>query len=606
MHHRGPDDSGFEVSTDQKGIQVGIAQARLSIIDLSPAGHQPMHYKHWSIVFNGEIYNFQEIKDELRQLGHEFVSSSDTEVVLHAFEEWGLKCVHRFIGMFAFAIFNKLERKLYCCRDRAGVKPFHYYHYGDTFIFGSELKIFHEHPAFTKEVDMDSVNLYFRYLYVPAPRSIFKHTSKLEPGNWLIYDIERNTISAENYWNIAEVYQRPIVKIDYSEAKEELKKLLVSACNYRMVSDVPVGVFLSGGYDSNLVASILQSTSKEKIKTFTIGFEEGNNEAPFAKETAAYLGTDHTEYYCTEKEAIDIIPTLPFHYDEPFADSSAIPTMLVSQLARKYVTVALSADAGDEVFVGYNRYRSLHRHLLKLKRIPNSLQGIASVLLKAGGGVVPGENYFLRHKIDFFAKSILQNKAQGLAILLDGVERAPDSFLRKLLPDYGITNVGSMFSQDISLVNHDFSGALAYDYNMYLQNDILTKVDRATMSVSLEGREPLLDHRIVEFAASLPFEYKYDGTTTKKILKDIVHDYIPASMMERPKTGFSIPVKRWLKTDLKEMLQETLTDKDIKNQGLFNMPFLDNVMMDFYNNTFFDDDLVWRIFQFQLWYNRWM
>lgn len=605
MHHRGPDDSGFEVITNQKGTQVGLGQARLSIIDLSPAGHQPMHYKNWVIVFNGEIYNFQEIKTKLISTGHQFVSTSDTEVVLHAFEEWGLNCVHRFIGMFAFAIHSLSDNKLYCCRDRAGVKPFHYYHYDDTFIFGSELKVLHEHPSFHKELDMDSVNLYFRYGYVPTPHSIFKHTHKLEPGSWLIYDTVKNTTLTEIYWNIAEVYQKPILKIDYAEAKEELKKLLVSACNYRMISDVPVGVFLSGGYDSNLVASILQSTSNENIKTFTIGFDQGNNEAPFAKQTAAYLGTDHTEHFCTKKEALDIIPTLPFYYDEPFADSSAIPTILVSQLARKNVTVALSADAGDEVFIGYNRYRSLYSHLLKMKRIPNALKGFTSVLLKASGSAIPDGNYFLKHKIESFAGALKQDDAIGLALLLDAVERAPESFLRRLLPGYNKTVTGSMFNKDITHMNHDFSGALAYDYNMYLQNDILTKVDRATMSVSLEGREPLLDHRIIEFAATLPYEYKYDGITTKKILKDIVHDYIPKELMNRPKTGFSIPVRNWLNGELNVFLRNELLSNEL-GHDIFDRKFLNNLLDSYFLGKFYNSELIWRIVQFQLWYNRWM
>ncbi|MEI7526682.1 MAG: asparagine synthase (glutamine-hydrolyzing), partial [Mariniphaga sp.] len=353
LRHRGPDDLGFEIKETATGQQLAISQARLSIIDLTASGHQPMSYRHLTTVFNGEIYNYNEIKAELRTLGHKFTSDSDTEVLLQAFDEWGMDCVHRFIGMFAFVIYHAKQNKLYCCRDRAGVKPFYYSIQDGNFIFGSELKAFHSHPGFEKEIDHHAVSLFFKYRYIPAPYSIFRHTFKLMPGTWLVYDITSQHHESTTYWDIVSTYSQPLLNISYKDAKSELKKILTSACNYRMVADVPVGIFLSGGYDSTLITALIQEGSPSRLKTFTIGFTEGNNEAPFAKETASILGTDHTEYYCTEKEALEIIPELPYYYDEPFADSSAIPTILVSQLARKQVTVALSADAGDEIFIGY-------------------------------------------------------------------------------------------------------------------------------------------------------------------------------------------------------------------------------------------------------------
>lgn len=606
MHHRGPDDSGTEINEIRSGHQLAFGQARLSIIDLTASGHQPMSYRHLTIVFNGEIYNYNEIKDLLIASGHKFGSESDTEVILHAFDEWGLDCVNQFIGMFAFVIYNEKDNKLYCCRDRAGVKPFYYYIHSGNFIFGSELKAFHKHPGFRKEINNHAVSLYFKYRYIPAPDSIFCNTFKLMPGSWLIYDIENEQYHPSTYWDIVKTYTQPLLNINYQDAKSELNKILNSACNYRMVADVPVGIFLSGGYDSTLVTSILQGGSTSRLKTFTIGFGEGNNEAPFAKETAKILGTDHTEYYCSDKEALEIIPSLPYYYDEPFADSSAIPTTLVSQIARKDVTVALSADAGDEIFIGYYRYRSLSRHLAKLKVVPDSMKYLLSNTLFVLNRFIPSKQYFLKHEISAFAETLKAEQKKGIADLLDSIERVPDFLLNKLLLHHSSSDTSSAFKCDLSAVCVPFSSALAYDYQMYLQNDILTKVDRATMSVSLEGREPLLDHRIVEFAAQLPMNYKFDGITTKKILKDIVHDYIPKEKMERPKTGFSIPITKWLKYELSDLLTDTLKWQEMAQQGIFDIHFLKNLITDFKKGVFYDEDVIWRILQFQMWYNKWM
>jgi asparagine synthase (glutamine-hydrolysing) len=606
MHHRGPDDSGFIIENNDSSHQIALGQARLSIIDLSPSGHQPMHYKHLSIVFNGEVYNFKEIREELRNLGHVFISNSDTEVILHAFELWHIQCVHKFIGMFAFVIYDRKANKLYCCRDRAGVKPFFYYHNDATFIFASELKALHQHPGFSKRIDNEAVNLYFRYGYVPAPRSIFQNTNKLQPGNWMIYNIEEKSFKFENYWDVLRCYEKPILNISFSEAKEELTKILELAFEYRMVSDVPVGVFLSGGYDSTLVTAILQRNSLQKIRTFTIGFNEGNDEAPFAKDIAKFLGTEHTEYYCTEKEALEIIPDLPFYFDEPFGDSSAIPTTLVSRLARKQVTVALSADAGDELFAGYNRYISLYRHLKNVKRIPKFSRGLIAYLLKKSSKFLSEKNYFLHHKMSVIGDNLSKNNFNVAVGLLDGMESNPDYLLNQLLFNYtGMTNYSDIITDAHSL-SSPFAAALSYDYKMYLQNDILTKVDRAAMSVSLEGREPLLDHRIVEFAAQLPSSFKYDGITTKKILKDILYDYVPKELMLRPKTGFSVPITKWLRKDLKNLITDTFNLKDIASQEIIDPRYLSDLLTLFDNGRFFYNDLIWRILQFQMWYKKWM
>ena len=371
LEHRGPDDKGYKIWNTEKAA-IGFGHRRLSIIDLSPLGHQPMYSKNgrWSIVFNGEIYNYKEIQTELIQIGYEFASNSDTEVILNAFDCWGKQAVHKFIGMFAFALYDMKEQKIHIYRDRAGVKPVYYYWKDNLFLFASELKAFHQHPNFHKDIDVDAVALYFSYTYIPAPYTIFKDTHKLIPGHFLTIDLDSQKITTEKYWDVYDYYAKPALKISKEEAKEETKNLLKSACEYRMVADVPVGVFLSGGYDSSIVTALLQQDRTEKIKTYTIGYADKRfNEATYAKEVATLLGTDHTEYYCPVQDAVDILLTQPHYYDEPFWDSSAIPTTIVSKLARQSVTVALSADGGDEIFAGYHRYDFIVRQQKYLKYV---------------------------------------------------------------------------------------------------------------------------------------------------------------------------------------------------------------------------------------------
>ena len=367
LAHRGPDGSGYEIF-ENASVQIGLGHRRLSIIDLSSSASQPMKYKNFHIIFNGEIYNYAEIKKSLEGLGHSFITHSDTEVILHAWEQWGSKMLQQFIGMFVLIIYDHDNNKLFACRDRAGVKPFNWYWKDGLFLFGSELKAILQHPAFTKEINLDGVAAFMQFGYVPAPHCIFKNIQKLKPGHFLTVNITTREIKTEQYWNVYDHYNKPPLKLDFTEAKEETEKILLKAFQYRMVSDVPVGVFLSGGYDSTCVTALLQKNSTQKIKTFTIGIPNaGMDEAPFAKATANYLGTDHTEYYCTEKEALEIVPQLSYYYDEPFADSSAIPTTLVSKIAREQVTVALSADAGDEIFAGYERYGYIMKYGKKVQ-----------------------------------------------------------------------------------------------------------------------------------------------------------------------------------------------------------------------------------------------
>lgn len=604
LKHRGPDDYGTELYSTENAT-VGLGQTRLSIIDLSPAGHQPMIYKNLVLVFNGEIYNYREIKEKLKEVGHRFKSTSDTEMILHAFDEWGSQCVEKFIGMFAFVIYDKNKEKLFAFRDRAGVKPFYYYHKNGMFIFGSELKALMKNPFFDKKIDLSALKTYFNLGYIPTPYCIFENTGKLEPGSYLQYDIDKNQLNKFTYWRSLDYYKKPKLNLEYDEAKEELHDLLKSSFNYRMVADVPVGVFLSGGYDSTAVTAILQNSTSSNLKTFTIGFEEGNNEAPFARKIANHLGTNHHEFTCTTKEAQEIIPSLPYYYDEPFADSSAIPTILVSRFAREYVTVALSADAGDELFAGYKSYPDLNDKLKLLNKIPDFLKNPSSSLFSGLSSLVPATQPALHHKLDGISRALNSNKLQQAADLFRIANSLPKIYSNHLF-DQNSREYKTDFELDTSDFNSEIEIAMAVDYQSYLQNDILTKVDRATMSVSLEGRDPLVDHRLLEFAARLPLKYKYDGKTTKKILKDIVYEYLPKDMMDRPKMGFSLPIYSWLRGELSYLIDEYLSKDELAKSGFFNVPFVAEQVDLFKKNKLHYSPLIWKFLMFQMWYKRWM
>jgi asparagine synthase (glutamine-hydrolysing) len=604
LHHRGPNDSGCDVF-DVDAALIGLGHARLSILDLSPAGHQPMHFEHLSIVFNGEIYNFREIKSELVHLGHQFKTHSDTEVILHAVMEWGYSSVSKFIGMFTFAIFNKKTLVLTLIRDRAGIKPLYYYWHDGLFLFASELKAFHAHPQFIKKINEAAVHQYMDYGYIPSPHCIFQYCHKLNPGHVLSFNLGKKELTTTKYWDVNEFYLKPKLKVEYREAKNELEKLLLSAFEYRMVSDVPVGIFLSGGYDSTAVTAMLQYGRTEKLKTFTIGFDEGNNEAPYAKNIAQYIGTDHTEYYCSTKDAQEIIPLLPYYYDEPFADSSAIPTILVSKLAVQNVTVALSADAGDEIFAGYVLYKYYLNNLTWLHRIPKNCKPDIVRLIEALTYLIPS-HFHLKYKIDVLIKILTVHHDRMPQELLRNIPsvKLRDVIQRNLFLNRPIPQC-TAYEGDYSKFGDDLSMALAIDYTMYLQNDILTKVDRATMSASLEGREPFLDHRIIEYASQLPTEFKY-GISQKRILKDIVHTYVPQTLLDRPKSGFTLPISAWLKNELSPLLESNLDKTSIDTSGVFCSEYVDVLYKKFMDDTLYDPVIIWKLLQFQLWYKMWM
>lgn len=606
--HRGPDGEGF-AQFEKDGFQVGLTHRRLSIIDLTEGGKQPQSYQSLHITFNGEIYNYNEIKKELGEKGHQFKSHSDTEVILHAYSEWGTAALNKFIGMFTFVIYDEAKQVIFACRDRAGVKPFFYYLHDGLFLFGSELKSLMQHPRFKKEINRDSIAAFMQFGYVPTPHCIFHHAHKLQPGHYLEFDLKKRALTTHQYWNVYDAYNKPKLKIDLPEAIEETEKLLISAFQYRMVSDVPVGVFLSGGYDSSCVAALLQKNNQVKIKTFTIGVpDEGLNEAPFAKAIAAHLGTDHTEFYCTHKEAIEIVPQLPFYYDEPFADSSAIPTTLVSRIAREKVTVALSADAGDEIFAGYNRYDYVLRYGKKIQSLPKFMRRSAAAmmdLIPAASIPVLNRKYLFHSRYEKL-KTLFQNPSE-LNILMSMTRQMSGKPLEKLFLEpigqletaFDCTDLKKEFATPLSVM-------LAIDYQTYLLDDILQKVDRAGMSVSLEGREPFLDQRVIEWAAQLPDVYKYNKGNKKFILKEIVHRYIPPAMMDRPKMGFGIPIGDWLQKDLKHFVDQYFDESFIKKQGIFDNKEIQRIRGSFYNGKVERAEKIWYLLMFQMWYDKWM
>lgn len=606
LHHRGPDDSGYSFFATEN-VNIGLGHRRLSILDLSSHGHQPMQLEHLEIVFNGEVYNFKEIREELKKFHYSFESESDTEVILKAYHKWGIKAVEKFNGMFAIAIYDKENEKLILIRDRAGVKPVYYYYSNNIFLFASELKSFHQNPNFYKSINKDSLALYLQHGFIPEPHSIFIDTYKLSAGNFLELDLKSRDLKVTKYWNLVDFYNNPKLDISYEDAIKTTEEIMISSFNYRMVSDVPVGVFLSGGYDSSAVAAILQTTNKQKINTFTIGFNEAKyDESKYAKEVANHLGTNHTEYYCTQKDALDIIEQLPYIYDEPFGDSSAIPTILVSQLAKSSVSVSLSADGGDEIFGGYSKYKTTLKYYSLLQNQPRFLKKSIAVLMeqvKYKHIPIYCDKYESEIKYSRL-KEMLNSNITPVELMSLISQKFTHEMLNSILIDkFKISDTNYQNKMTNSL---DFNSLLYADYRTYMVDDILTKVDRATMSVSLEGREPLLDYRIIEFVAQLPLEYKMDLNNSKKLLKDIVHKYIPKNIMDRKKMGFSVPIAEWFKDELKEYFNIYLSKERIDREGLLNSNEVIRLKNDYFRGKKVNIQRLWFILMFEMWYEKWM
>jgi asparagine synthase (glutamine-hydrolysing) len=605
MLHRGPDDGGHEVY-EAAQASIGFGQRRLSILDLSPLGHQPMHFGDLIVNFNGEIYNFKEIRQELVEKGYSFNSWSDTEVILKGYHCWGMDVVQKFIGMFAIALYDRAKEKLILIRDRAGIKPLYYFQDQDMLLFASELKAFYQHPRFVKKIDVNSLALFLQYSYIPAPHCIFQNTFKLLPGHYLAIDLRTRAQELTKYWDVFDYYNKPKVDISDAEAISHTDSLLKSAYEYRMVADVPVGIFLSGGYDSSSVAALLQTGRTEKLKTFTIGFHEQEfNEAPEAKKIAEYLGTDHTEWYLTAKEAGGVLSRLPEIYDEPFADNSTVPTVLVSQLARQQVKVALSADGGDEIFGGYNKFNQAEKYTTRMPAFAQSLLSGAMSLINPE--IIPyfnkQYNFSTRYeKMKLIWKS--HDPVSAVKYISQYItESEVESFLGKPFERYP-----TFFEDGAKLEHNDgvVNRLLAIDYKTFLVDNNLVKMDRATMSVSLEGREPMLDHRVIEFLATLPSSFKIRDGVNKWLLKEVVHKYIPKPMMERPKRPFIAPLMVWFREDLKEQLRYYLSEKCLAATGVFAAGPIIRLRDEYLAGKKVNYQKLWQVLMFQLWYDRWI
>ncbi|MEM9919742.1 MAG: asparagine synthase (glutamine-hydrolyzing) [Bacteroidota bacterium] len=610
LHHRGPDDSG-SYFTDVPLAQLGFGHRRLSIIDLSRLGHQPMVSEDGNhrIVYNGEVYNFKEIRVELEKRGHRFRSNSDTEVILKSYIEWGTAGFDRFIGMFALCIYDQSKEKLILLRDRAGVKPLYYSWEDGLFLFSSELKCFHQHNGWKKEIDTNGVSLFLKHGWIPAPHTIFKKTYKLKPGHFLELNLRTKDLKEHKYWDVFDYYNKPRLDLSLDEALSHTHELLKSASEYRMVSDTPVGVFLSGGYDSSTVAALLQSDRTERLKTFAIGFDEKEfDEAPYAKQVANHLGTDHTELYCSQEEALQLFDRLPLYYDEPFGDSSAIPTMLVSQLASQHVKVALSADGGDEVFAGYTRYFSDASVFEKIHKIPKPIRQLYGHTLSGKLAPLLASNTYKEILYQKFDAVIgLENVKTSYRYRVEPIHFSDRELNRLILGQKGKA-YGHTFYDDMHLLSTDLDKIrfmTALEYKTTMVDDILVKVDRATMSYSLESREPLLDHRLIEFSSRLPRHILCHRDIPKYLIREICHRYIPREIMERPKRGFAIPTRQWLNDRLKKHVDHYFSDSFIRQQGIFHVDETNKMLRDFYDGTDNNPERLWIFLMFQIWFDKW-
>ena len=591
LKHRGPDDEGIWQSDAANGFCVGLAQRRLSILDLSANGHQPMLSDdgNYIISYNGEVYNFTEIRDELSRLGYSFKSDCDTEVILYAYVEWKEKCFSRFNGMFAIAIYSISDNKLILSRDRIGKKPLYYYWNGQDLVFASELKPIMLCPEIGLEIDFVSLGKYFCNKYIESPFTIYQSVYKVEPGTYIsLYGEE---LSVHRYWNIIDIYNNSragelIHSVD--DAKEQLRALIQDSVKMRLVADVPVGVFLSRGIDSSLVAAVAQSVSHEKIDTYTIGFyDKGRNEAPQAAKIAKYLGTNHHEYYIGEDECRKMLQSLPLYYDEPFSDSSQIPSMLVCELASKEITVALSGDGGDEPFCGYNMY--------DLEWIAQKLSPLAYLENK-----MPW-NGLLINKLGPEARAFFSNigdKADTRSQFFTDV-RIEES--EKIL---GFHPEGARYSVEKQIHSDNWQERrMLVDLVTYLPDEALAKMDRASMRSSLEVRCPLLDYRILEWSMKLSHSLKYHGFEKKYITKQLVYDYIPKELLSGPKNGFGVPMHKWLRTYLRDELLEYASPEYIKRQGIFDYKAVgDLIDKQFKSDKVMYSSVLWSYYVFQRWY----
>ncbi len=614
LRHRGPDDHGVWFD---KNARVGLAHTRLSILDLSSAGHQPMRSAggRFVISFNGEIYNHLDLRAQLNKSGSAplWLGHSDTETLLAGFEAWGIKAtVNKTIGMFAFAVWDKQSHALTLVRDRVGEKPLYYGWQNGTFLFASELKAIQCHPAFGGEIDRHALAAYMQFGNVPAPQSIYRDIKKLLPGTLLTITLGNSTDCVPTpFWSLFEVArngQQAFFQGTDDEALTEIHSTLSAAVSSQQLSDVPIGALLSGGIDSSLIVALMQAQAKKPIHTFTIGFDDPQyNEADAARLVAKHLGTHHTELIVTTHRLQEVIPLLPILYDEPFADSSAVPTFLVSQLARCDVTVSLTGDGGDELFGGYNRYGYSGR----LKKIPQSLRAVLARLLKS----IPPDSWDRAHnQFELVMPRSLQMRTPGdkLHKLADVLHCDSDAALYEHLISQGFAGtvlnleqpyksmIRAQWQQLLELPSSE-SKMMALDGAGYLPNDVLHKVDRASMGVSLETRIPFLDHRVIELAWRLPNHMKFRNGQRKWILRQLLHKFVPSKFIDRPKAGFSIPIGDWLRGPLRDWAESLLGESRLRHEGYFDSMKIRNRWAEHLSGKTNWQHSLWTVLMFQVW-----
>jgi asparagine synthase (glutamine-hydrolysing) len=615
VRHRGPD--AGEVWVEAEG-GVALGQRRLAIIDLSPGGAQPMHSadRRHVITFNGEIYNYRDIRQELEAAGRSMRSDSDTEVLLEACALWGVEAaVERTIGMFAFALWDRKTRTLILARDRLGIKPLYYAASPERVLFASQLKAFRAVPSWKPTIDDDAVVGYLRHAYIEQPRTIYREAQKLAPGH--VLTLREGLVPAPKcFWDLRSIavagQRRNDPAPDAEEAVERLDVLLRDSVKLRMIADVPLGAFLSGGIDSSTVVALMQAQSTRPVKTFSIGFHEsGYNEADCAKKVAAHLGTDHTEFYVEPRHALDVIPNLQDWFDEPFADSSQIPTYLVSELTRKHVTVVLSGDGGDELFAGYNRYLWAERLAGAMRYVPRPLRGASAAALRA---LAPETWTSLCAFVPSSWRPALPgDKLHKIATLLDNPE--PDAIYRRLVSQWerpeeiaaaGLEPHGALWDPTVADDFPDLIPRMQFlDMVSYLPDDILTKVDRATMAVGLEGRVPLLDHRVVAYAWSLPLGLKLRNGSSKWLLRRVLDRYVPTALVDRPKMGFGVPIDAWLRGPLREWAEQLLAPARLGSYGFVRAEPVRRAWQEHLEGRRNWQYPLWTVLMLQAWHERW-
>jgi len=607
--HRGPDDGGTWVDEQ---VGVGLATRRLAILDLSACGHQPMISScgRFVIAYNGEVYNFESIRDALKQQGKTFRGHSDTEVIVEGCAAWGLnKTLDRLNGMFGFALWDRKDRTLSLVRDRLGIKPLYYGRFGTTLLFGSELKALVTHPAFQKEIDRNSLALFLRHGYIPSPYTIYKGVRKLPPGHSLTLTSSDDNIDSAPYWSAKSFVdaKTDIDELSDDETITQLETLLRDAVHLQMVSDVPLGAFLSGGVDSSTVVALMQAQSARPIRTFSIGFsEKGYNEADYASAVARHLGTDHTELYVSPQQIAESVEALPGMYDEPFADASQIPTYLLSGLTRKHVTVSLSGDGGDELFAGYDHYQQLDRRWKMLCRVPLRVRGfgataVNSLLASPSALRGGGQNRML-------------NKLRNVPGILES--RSPELLSHHCLSHWKSPSTLVAESWEPATVFTDeeqrpktsdsLRRMMYLDLVTYLPDDVLTKLDRASMAVSLEARVPLLDHRVVEFAMQLPNHFKIRNQQGKWLLRQVLQRYVPKQLFDRPKAGFSAPIGTWLRGTLRPWAEELLGEPLKAKGDLFDSDVIRRKWAEHISGDRDWGNQLWNVLMFQAWHRRWL